>query len=157
MSPAFMPFLQNFTPRWSYWPPSWTGDAPINHRPATIIDDYNGTTFWLAMNVNNMLPNTIEPYWPDWLMFSVGYGVRGYAIDIFDDEGNVIGEQTVRRRFLLGLDYDWVKIIPESKSGFINFLRQSLNIIRLPGPTLEIGDDGVSFGLLYPFAIVVPL
>ena len=62
----------------------------------------------------------------------------------------------VTRRFLIGLDYDWVKIIPEAKFGFFNYVRQFLNFVRLPGPTLEFGDDGVKFGLLYPFAIVVP-
>ncbi len=148
----YIPFLENFTPRWSYIPPSWSGDADINHRPKTFIDDYNGTTFWLACNVNNLLPAAADPYWPDWMMLSVGYGIRNYATD----DGN--GEPLpVTRRFLVGLDYNWVKILPEAQFGFFNYLRQFLNYIRLPGPTLEIGDDGVRFGLLYPFAIVVPL
>ncbi len=148
----YVPFLENFTPRWSYIPPSWTGDADINNRPKTFIDDYNGTTFWLACNVNNLLPQSADPYWPDWMMVSVGYGIRNYAI--YDDQGQPL---TVNRRFLIGLDYDWVKILPDAQFGFFNYLRQFLNYIRLPGPTLEIGDEGVSFGLLYPFAIVVPL
>lgn len=153
---SYVPFLQNFSPRWSYIPPTWTGDADINHRPSTFIDDYNGTTFWLAANVNNMLPTDAAEYWPDWMMISVGYGIRNYAVEVVDPDGNV-SFKPVTRRFLIGLDYDWMKIIPESEFGFFNYLRQMLNHIRLPAPTLEIGDDGVAFGLLYPFAIVVPL
>ena len=148
----YVPFFENFTPRWSYVPPEWTGDSLINERPATFIDDYNGTTFWLACNVNNLLPTSAEPYWPDWLMFSFGYGIRNYAR--IDENGAL---EPVSRRFLFGLDYDWVKIIPESEFGFFNYLRQALNYIRLPGPTLEVGDDGVTFGFLYPFLLVVPI
>ena len=148
----YVPFLENFTPRWSYIPPTWTGDRVITGRQFNIIDDYNGTTFWLACNVNNMLPSSAAEYWPDWLMLSVGYGIRNY--DTVDEFGGVV---PVARRFMLGIDYDWVKIIPEANFGFLNYLRQALNYIRLPGPTLEVGDDGVRFGLLYPFAIVVPL
>ena len=147
---SYAPVLQNFTPRWSYIPTSLTGDADINIRPKTFIDDYNGTTFWLACNVNNLLPTSVEGYWPDWLMVSVGYGIRNYAIN--DAQGQPAG---VTRRFLIGLDYDWVKILPESSIGFVNYLRQFLNYVRLPGPTLEVGDQGTSFGLVYPFAIVV--
>jgi hypothetical protein len=152
VSQEYVPWLQNFTPRWSYIPPTWTGDQVITGRPFNIIDDYNGTTFWLACNVNNLLPVEVEAYWPDWLMFSVGYGIRNY--NTTDENGLSV---QVHRRFLFGLDYNWVKIIPESSIGFFNYLRQALNHIRLPGPTLEIGDDGVAFGIFYPFAIVVPL
>lgn len=149
----YWPFLENFTPRWSYIPPEWTGDRKINKRPiSTFIDDYNGTTFWLAVNVNRLLPQAIEPYWPDWMMISVGYGIRNYAV--IDALGRDVD---VSRKFLIGIDYDWIKIIPPSDFGFFNYVRQFMNYVRFPGPTLEIGDDGVSFGLLYPFAIVIPL
>jgi len=148
-----IPFLQNFTPRWSYVPAEWLNEATINGRPQkTFIDDYNSTTFWLACNVNNLLPTDAANYWPDWLMFSFGYGIRNY--DVNNADGTPVG---VTRRFLFGLDYDWVKIIPPSSSGFVNYLRQALNYIRLPGPTLEVGDEGVKFGLFYPFIIRVPI
>lgn len=147
-----IPFLQNFTPRWSYVPAAWVGDPVSNNRQKIFIDDYNSTTFWLACNVNNLLPAKAAEFWPDWLMFSVGYGIRKY--DVVDANGTPVGVTT---RFLFGLDYDWVKIIPESPIGVVNYLRQALNYIRLPGPTLEVGAEGVKFGLLYPFAIVVPI
>ena len=151
----YVPFLENFTPRWSYIPPEWTGNRAITDRPTTFIDDYNGTTFWLAANVNNLLPEAAKPYWPDWLMFDIGYGIRNYAVsETVNGELVPVG---VSRRFLFGLDYDWVKIIPESSFGFLNYVRHWLNYVRLPGPTLEVGDDGVKFGLFDPFAIIVPL
>ena len=148
----YVPYLQNFTPRWNYTPAAWVGYPTSNQRQKTFIDDYNSTTFWLACNVNNMLPAKAAEYWPDWMMVSLGYGIRNY--DVVDASGREVG---ATRRFLIGLDYDWVKIIPPSSVGVLNYLRQALNYIRLPGPTLEIGDEGVKLGVLYPFAIVVPI
>jgi len=145
-----IPFLQNFSPRWGYVPVQWVGGNDINERPKTFIDDYNSTTFWLACNVNNILPTSMDNYWPDWLQISLGYGISNYAVN--DAAGIPL---QVKRKFLIGLDYDWVKIIPESSIGLLNYLRQSLNLLRLPGPTLEFGDNGVKFGIFYPFAIVV--
>ena len=147
----YFPVLEDFTPRWSYVPSHWVNDASITDRPSTFIDDYNSTTFWLAVNVNNLLPKNIAEYWPDWMMLSAGYGIRNYAVTNSDGT-----QAPVTRRFMVGIDYDWIKILPEAKFGFLNYVRQWLNYLRLPGPTLEFGDDGVSFGLFYPFAIVVP-
>ncbi len=148
----YYPVLQNFTPRWSYIPVSWTGGVSINERPATFIDDYNSTTFWLAANVNNLLPEAVKPYWPDWLMLSAGYGISNYAVH--DDAGNPL---PVQQRYMIGLDYDWVKIIPESSFGFLNYVRQWLNVVRLPGPTLEFSSSGTRFRFFYPFQITVPM
>jgi len=148
---SFSPFLQNFTPRWNYTPSSWSGDAQLTERPATFIDDYNSTTFWLAMNVNNLLPEgAVKDLWPDWLMMDIGYGIRSYGVS---DPSQT--QTPVQSRFMLGLDYDWVKIIPPSRNGFLNYLRQSLNYIRFPGPTLEFSSDGVAFRFLYPIKIAV--
>lgn len=146
----YAPVLQNFTPRWSYVPSEWTGFKTIDSRPKTFIDDYNSTTFWLACNVNNLLPTSAANYWPDWLMVSVGYGIYNY-----DTDNGVGGYIPPPRRYMIGLDYDWVKIIPPSKIGVLNYLRQALNYIRLPGPTIEFGDQGTRFGLFYPFVLSV--
>lgn len=149
-----VPELQNVTPRWSYVPASLVGDRATTERPLTIFDDYNATTFWLNFNVENMLPASLAAHWPDWMTISVGYGCRDYEVRSFLPDGPML---PVKRRMMIGLDYDWLEIIPESSIGAINYIRQGLNYIRLPGPTLEFGDDGVRFGVLYPFAIVVPI
>ncbi|MEN9282043.1 MAG: hypothetical protein RL594_978 [Bacteroidota bacterium] len=147
-----IPELQNVTPRWSYIPAQLAGDHPTTERPLTIFDDYNATTFWLSFNVENMLPSNLAAVWPDWMMISVGYGCRDYEVRSSAD-GALL---PVKRRMMIGVDYDWLRIIPESSIGVLNYVRQGLNYLRLPGPTLEIGDDGVRFAVLYPFAVVVP-
>ncbi|MFM8771239.1 MAG: DUF2279 domain-containing protein [Candidatus Kapaibacterium sp.] len=148
-----VPALQNVTPRWSYVPAHLVGDRATTERPLTIFDDYNATTFWLNFNVENMLPTSLAAHWPDWMTISVGYGCRDYEVKNPAD-GSM---RPVKRRMMIGIDYDWLKIIPESSVGVLNYVRQGLNYIRIPGPTLEFGDDGVRFAVLYPFAVVVPL
>jgi len=152
------PFAQNFMPRWSYMPVQVVGEQPTNGRDVTVLDDYNATTFWIACNVHNLLPENLQKYWPDWMMISAGYGISNYEVYPANPDGSLSPSPLpIKRRFLLGIDYNWVKILPEATSmGFLNYLRQGLNYVRLPGPTLEFGDDGVRFGLFYPFAIVVP-
>lgn len=144
----YVPYLQNFTPRWNYIPSRWTGDNALNVRPANFIDDYNSATFWLAMNVDNMLPAEAADVWPDWLMVSVGYGIRDF--DVRDASGRLL-EPTAR--FMVGLDYNWLRIIPESSIGPLNYVRRILNHIRFPGPTLEFGPNGPTFRFLYPITI----
>lgn len=154
-----VPFAQNFMPRWSYIPAKLTGDPQTNGREVMVFDDYNSALFWVACNVDNLLPEgKVKELWPDWLMLSVGYGLRNYEVYPSMPDGILAPTPLpLKRRFLVGLDYNWVKIIPEAKSvRFLNYLRQALNYFRLPGPTLEFGDDGVKFGVFYPFAIVVP-
>jgi Predicted periplasmic lipoprotein (DUF2279) len=145
----YSPVLQNFTPRWSYVPSNWVGDRGLNSRPKTFIDDYNSTTFWLACDVERLLPAQASHYWPDWMMLSVGYGIRDYEVVLAD--GTSPGPTS---RFMVGIDYNWVRILPPLP-GLLNWVRQSLNYLRLPGPTLEMGPNGTRFHFLYPFRITI--
>lgn len=144
----YVPVLENFTPRWSFVPSRWTGDNELNARPTTFIDDYTSTTFWLACDVERLLPSSAAAYWPDWMMLSVGYGVRDY--DHVTTEGVHLDPTP---RFMVGLDYNWVRILPTSDFGVLNYLRQFLNYVKLPAPTLEFTPTGTRFHLLYPFRI----
>jgi len=146
----YIPYLQNFNPKYGHAPAELLGDRAISERPKTFIDDYNTSTFWISMNVNNMMPSSWAKFWPDWLMIAVGYGIQNYGIQRAD--GSL---ETVHGKILLGLDYDLVKIIPRSKIGFLNYIIQGFNIIRLPAPTLEFTHEGTRFGLFYPFAVTV--
>lgn len=142
-------FLQNFTPRWNYAPPTLTGEHAINNRTANFIDDYNSATFWLACDVERLLPSSWSSYWPDWAMVSVGYGIRDYEVRLPSGE-----LAAAYPRFMVGLDYNWMRILPPLP-GVLNFFRQALNHIRLPGPTVEFSERGTRFHVLYPFVISV--
>lgn len=144
-----VPALQNITPKWQYVPSQWTGKPELNGRPKTFIDDYNSSTFWWSVNVYNLLPKKLKNYWVPWLSIAVGYGAD--AVDVRYDP-NQPPDQLSTRRFVIGLDYNLVEILPDGGS-FWNWLRQSLNYIKLPGPTLEFNGSGTKFYLFYPFKI----
>lgn len=135
-----LPVLQNFTPKWQYVPSAWIG-APELERPTTVFDDYNATSVWMSVNMHNLLPEDAQDYWPAWLDLAVGYGVHGIETD------------NPHRRYMIGLDYNLVRLLPDG-GNFWNWLRQSLNYIKFPSPTLEFGQR-TQFRLLYPFKLSV--
>jgi len=152
----YIPVLQNFNPKFMYVNPAWIGEK---HRMPhdSFIDDYSAQTFWLSVNVHNLLPEKAKPFWPDWLELTLGYGVfslcapgSGCNTDIsipFSDAayGN--------RSLLIGLDYNLVKLLPDGGS-FWNWVKQSINMFRLlPAPALQISDRGTNFYLMFPFGI----
>ncbi len=146
----YVPALQNITPKWQYIPSEWTGKPVLSSRPRTFIDDYNSSTFWWSVNVYNILPDNMKKYWVPWLDLSLGYGAD--AIDAAGSGGPP--DQLATRRYMVGLDYNLVKILP-SGGWFWNWFRQSLNYIKLPSPAIEFKNNVTRFYLMYPFRISV--
>lgn len=144
----YVPALQNITPKWQYVPSEWTG-KPVIERPRTFIDDYNSSTFWWSVNVYNILPDNMKKYWVPWLDLSFGYGAD--AIDAAAVAGGP-PDQLATRRYMIGLDYNLVKILPEG-GWFWNWFRQSLNYIKFPSPAIEFKNNITRFYLMYPFRI----
>ncbi|MCL4551214.1 MAG: YfiM family protein [Bacteroidetes bacterium] len=144
----FVPVLQNITPKWQYIPSEWTGKPKIS-RPRTFIDDYNSSTFWYSVKLYNIIPKSMEKYWLPWLNVAVGYGAD--AIDAQVDPNNP-PDQLAHRRFVIGLDYDLVSLLPEG-GHFWNWFRQTLNYIKLPAPAVEFSSGKARFYILYPFQI----
>ena len=141
----YVPALQNITPKWQYIPTEWTTKANLN-RPKTLFDDYNSTTFWYSLNVNNILPDNLKKYWVPWLNIAIGYGADS------DLKPNLLGppDQQNIRRFVIGLDYNLVRLLPEGGS-FWNWFRQTLNYMKFPAPALQFSNGVVKFYLMYPF------
>ncbi len=148
LSQHYVPALQNITPKWQYVPSEWT-DEPVINRPRTFIDDYNSSTFWWSLDVYHILPDNLKKYWLPWLNVAVGYGA-----DAIDAKINPNGppDQLSQRRYIIGLDYNLVKLLPDG-GWFWNWLRQSLNFLKLPSPAIEFTQSGTKFKLLYPFRI----
>ncbi len=146
----YVPALQNITPKWQYIPSEWTG-KPVIERPRTFIDDYNSSTFWWSVNVYNILPDNMKKYWVPWLDLSFGYGAD--AIDAAAVAGGP-PDQLATRRYMIGLDYNLVKLLPEG-GWFWNWFRQSLNYIKFPSPAIEFKNNITRFYLMYPFRISI--
>lgn len=152
----YIPFLQNFTPKFMYIPATWHGELERVPHDA-FIDDYSSHTLWISVNVHNILPVSMKPYWPSWLELSLGYAVRNLCDPFHNNNCDKSRSEQVydyvwgNRKFIVSLDYNLVKILPEGGS-FWNWLRQSLNYFKLPSPAIEFGST-TKFFLLYPFPI----
>lgn len=131
------PALRNFNFKFSYVP-SKNINAPgaFPGQKHLLMDDYEGQTFWLSVNVNELLPGTVEPYWPDFLALAVGYGGR-----------DILGDRPYRVAYI-ALDYDMTRIIPRS-TGFLRALGDALNFIHFPAPAVRFTPTTVWYGLYF--------
>lgn len=142
----YVPSLQNWSPKYSYYPSKWFGGLP-KAASQTPIDDYSAWNFWVSANIPNLTDHKWAAFWPDWLALSVGYGARN------------LGDIGESRIVTLGFDYDLQKLLPEGGAGW-NFFRQTLNFFKFPSPTIEWRFSRqwksirpARFYLLYPFPI----
>jgi hypothetical protein len=141
------PSLQNWMPKYSFYPASSFGElAKVDSQ--TPIDDYSAWNFWVSANINNLTNGSI-PFWPKWLNLAIGYGARN------------LGYPEESRLVTLALDYDLVKLLPDGPSGW-NWFKQTLNFVKLPSPTIEwrFSREWKSvrparFYLTYPFPIKI--
>jgi hypothetical protein len=114
MMQSQVPFLRNVNFKWSYFPTDgW-------HWPPRFTDHYDGHTYWLTFNVHNLLPETWEGFWPEFLQVAIGYGV--------DDH------QT-RREFLVGLDIDLEAFRVDNEE--VLLAQRIVNKIHLPAPAVK--------------------
>ncbi len=134
----YVPALQSFQPKWMWVPTKWTGARPIPHETA-VVDDYNASTFWMSIDIHNLLPQSMQASWLPWLNIAVGYAARN--VGYFPEEPT--------RHLVIALDYNMVRLLPEGGS-FWNWIRQSMNMIKFPAPAIEFGPT-TKFRLLYPF------
>jgi Predicted periplasmic lipoprotein (DUF2279) len=113
-----IPFLKNFNFKWIYAP------REGYHFPVRLVEHYDDHTYWLTCNVNNLLPDALEPYWPDFLQIGVGMGV--------DDH------QT-RREFLIGIDLDLESIFRTDNEDWL-LLEKTVNKFHVPGPAIKFTE-----------------
>lgn len=106
----------------------------------SYLNDYNGYSFWLSMNVCKILPKTKIP---DWISIGVGYSANGMfgAYQNIDSYNGVLIPETKRyRQFLLSPDIDLSKI--KVKSRFLRIVLNGMNFIKVPFPAVEFNSMG---------------
>ncbi len=137
---AYSPFLQNFTPKFNYYPaPSFGEHFKVASK--TPIDDYSSWNFWITANVPHLLSDNYSSFWPKWLDLSFGYSARN------------LGYPDRSRIYTIALDYDLEEILPDGGPTW-NWFKHTLNFLKLPSPTWEIWSNrSPRFYLLYPFRL----
>ncbi len=138
-----VPELQSVNLKMSYRPSAAVRNDWVQH---DYIRDYDGFTYWLAFSVEDMLPESAKPWWPDWLGIAVGYGANRTMLgknQFNSADGRGQGEQ----EWYIALDYDLRKL--PGDGAFVRFLKEELNIFHLPSPAVRIAPGAVWYGLYF--------
>jgi hypothetical protein len=133
-----IPFVQSFDLKISYKPSAMlgkNGSHGIAVKQQTVIDDYEGQTYWLGIKVRNFLPVDIKPYWPSFLGIAAGITVRDLL------------QQNRRREFYISLDYDFTAL--PGDSWFLKTLKEAANYIHFPAPAVRISQSAIWYGLYF--------
>lgn len=114
MAQTKYPFLRNFNLKWSYVPRD-------GYRfPPRFTDHYDAHTYWVTVNVKNLLPVSLEPYWPGFLQLGVGYGV--------DDNES-------KRELVVGLDLNLE--IFQTHNEELSLIQKTVNMFHIPAPAVK--------------------
>jgi hypothetical protein len=112
-----IPALKNFNLKWSYVPQD-------GYRfPPRFTQQYDAHTYWLTANVNNLLPSSLEPYWPDILQVGVGYSVADHL---------------QRSEVMIGFDFN-LEVL-DSPSPDLLLIIKTLNTFHYPAPAVILSD-----------------
>jgi hypothetical protein len=135
----YVPYLQNFDLKLSYHSSSLLGSKGgigFRGQKHLIIDDYEGQTLWMALNVHNMLPESWRGYWPRFLNLAVGYGAREVA------------GPSPYPVVLLAPDLDMTAVIPPSNPLF-KTIGEVLNFIHMPLPAVQVSPTTIWYGVYF--------
>lgn len=114
--------------------------------PERLLKDYNGQTYWLSANVQDL---TGWQWWPGWLALAAGYGADGMITATYQ-HGIYAHRQDLpwQRQYYLSLDID-LRALP-AEQAWLKGLFKALNFIKIPMPTLEFNQKtGARFYPLY--------
>ena len=121
----------------------------------SLLKDYNGQSYWLSFNPWRFAKKS-NPYFPNWLTFSVGYSSNdvfgGFTNRWENEAGEILDYSDIERyrQFFVSLDIDFTQI--PTQSDFLKAVFRAINIIKIPAPTFEINSKGeAKFHTLYPF------
>ena len=131
LSQYYFPILKEIQPRMSYFPSKIFSDA---NEVEDAFNDYEGQKYWLGLRVNNLLPESIADYWPDFLMLSLGIGVKNTATVPVND-------------IYLAFDID-VEELP-LYGPYWQFIKNTLNYIHFPLPGVRLTNGVVFYGLCF--------
>lgn len=100
-----------------------------------MLKDYNGQTYWFAINPSSFLKETSLP---KWLCLSVGYGANG-MVSGREVSNNEMGFVSYRQ-YYLSLDVDFSKFKTQKRG--LKQLFYILDMVHVPFPGFEITSKG---------------
>jgi Predicted periplasmic lipoprotein (DUF2279) len=134
--------LRNWHFRMGYYPEKIrTEDGSFFKLPADQIlaDDYSNQSYWMAVRLQNYLPQSKKKYWPSFLMLSGGIALDNWIAGSDFNNGHIA--------YYLSVDLDWAKILPQEYM-FGRAFADLFNMFRLPFPALRL-SPGFEFVPMY--------
>jgi len=133
-------------PKFSYHSTSYAAISPDllgTTSAQQLLKDYNGQTYWLSFNIRKLTQKDF--FWPKWLCASVGYGAEEMV------RANIAGSRqegyNPYRQVFISLDVDFQSI--HTKSKLLKTLFYTVNMLKVPLPTLELNEHGAKFHGIY--------
>ena len=109
-----VPFLQNFSLKWSY--------VPAGKRDGlNFTQHYDAHTYWLSVNIHELLPSQWAEYWPRFVQLAAGYSIDGS-----------------RREGVIGLDFN-LEVFP-APSPELLLVQKTLNMFHVPAPAVKFTE-----------------
>jgi hypothetical protein len=134
----YIPLFQWFDLKVSYKPSAMLGKRGshgIAVKKQTVIDDYEGQTYWLGIKVRNFLPEGVRRHWPAFLGIAAGMTVRDLL------------QENRRKEFYLAFDYDFTAL--PGDTWFLKTLKEAANYIHFPAPAVRISPGVVWYGIYF--------
>jgi hypothetical protein len=118
MTQTEVPFLKNINIKWSYVP---SGGYEF---PPRFTRHYDAHTYWLTLNVHNLLPASLSTYWPEFLQLAAGYSVD---------------ENVTKREAVVGLDFNLGVFCAPNED--IRLLQKTVDMFHVPAPAVKFTED----------------
>ena len=140
-------FMKHIDLKFSYWQRSQKYfDARagiILSVPAFHIDDYINQTYWLSTNLRYLLGEK-EPWVPDWLNLSIGWGIDANSWNTNPADPGTGGKPEL----YLAPDIDLVRLF-KPKKPFWRLTLKRLNYLKVPMPALQITPRVKAWGIYF--------
>jgi hypothetical protein len=131
------PSLQSVNLKMSYLPRTQGEPGAIAGQTRTLMDDYEGQTFWLALTVHDVLPASMRTWWPEFLGVAVGMAVRD---NLHPERRHLV--------WFVAPDIDLRRLIPRT-TPFLRTLGDMLNFVHLPLPAVRFAPGVVWYGIYF--------
>jgi len=116
-----------------------------------VLKDYNGQTYWLAIDINKILNIKILP---SWLSLAVGYGAEGLMgghDNVWRGSNGQLNDYASfsrTKRIFISVDLNPAGLRMENR--LLNYVFAPFVLIKFPAPALEINAErGLIFHLIY--------
>ena len=121
--------------KYGFWPSSFAKFRPNvlgKSIPEQMLKDYNGQTFWLSLDLHEMISNRI----PKWLNLGIGYGADGMVHA--REPTNLSNGYVSFRQWYISIDPDFSHV--QKKNKLVTLGLGLLRMVRIPAPSIELSQ-----------------